>query len=73
VRTGASRSGRPAAIAGRNRCRLADARALADAYNQRLRRRLGLPPAPRRALLRDVTLTPYVAVHDAGAVLEARF
>jgi hypothetical protein len=49
-----------------------DARALADAYNQRLRRRLGLPPAPRPAL-RDVTLTPYVAAHDAGAVLGARF
>lgn len=50
-----------------------DARALADAYNQRLRRRLGLPPAPRRALLHDVTLTPYVAEHGAGAVGGARF
>lgn len=50
-----------------------DARALADAYNQRLRRRLGLPPAPRHALLRDVTLTPYVAGRDASAVLGARF
>jgi len=50
-----------------------DARALADAYNQRLRRRLGLPPAPRRALLRDVTLTPYAAGRAAGAVVGARF
>jgi len=50
-----------------------DARALADAYNQRLRHRLGLPAAPRRALLRDVTLTPYVAGRDTGAVLGARF
>jgi hypothetical protein len=50
-----------------------DARALADAYNQRLRRRIGLPVAPRHALLRDVTLTPYVAGRDAGAVLGARF
>jgi hypothetical protein len=50
-----------------------DARALADAYNQRLRRRLGLPPAPHRALLRDVTLTPYVAGRETGAMLGARF
>jgi hypothetical protein len=50
-----------------------DARALADAYNQRLRRRLGLPPAPRHARLRDVTLTPYVTGHDTGLVVGARF
>jgi hypothetical protein len=52
----------------------ANAKALADAYNQRLREKLGLPPrVTHRARIRDVTLTPYVAAGDGGVVLRARF
>src|SRR5262249_35034081 len=51
-----------------------DARALADAYNQRLRTKLGLPPrVSHRALLRDVTVAPYVSAGDGGLVVRARF
>ena len=50
-----------------------DAKALADAYNQQLRRELGLPVAIRRPILGDVTLRPYVAEHDAGLALAGRF
>jgi hypothetical protein len=50
-----------------------DARALADAYNQRLRRELDLPVAIRRPLLRDLTLTPFVVGRDSGLALRARF
>jgi hypothetical protein len=50
-----------------------DAKALADAYNQRLRRELGLPVVTREPLLHDVKLTPLVARGDAGLVLGARF
>lgn len=46
-----------------------DAKALADAYNQRLRRQLGLPVASRRPIVRDVALAPYVAGHAAGLAL----
>ncbi|HEY0478118.1 MAG TPA: hypothetical protein VGD37_11405 [Kofleriaceae bacterium] len=49
------------------------AKDLADAYNQRQRRRLGLPVVSRRPLLHDLRLTPYVARGDAGLVLGARF
>jgi hypothetical protein len=49
------------------------ARTLADAYNQRLRRELGLPTLASRPVLRDVKLTPYVARGDAGLTLGARF
>jgi hypothetical protein len=50
-----------------------DARAMADAYNQRLRRQLGLATATSQRWLHDVTLTPYVARGDAGVMLGARF
>jgi hypothetical protein len=50
-----------------------DAKTLADAYNQRLRRRLGLPVAIRRPILHHVTLRPYVAERDAGLALGGRF
>lgn len=50
-----------------------DARTLADAYNQRLRGKLGLPVGIRRPLTRDLTLTPYVAGWDSGLVLRGRF
>ncbi|HEX7842323.1 MAG TPA: hypothetical protein VF469_32850 [Kofleriaceae bacterium] len=50
-----------------------DAKALADAYNQRLRRELGLPVVTRRPLLHDVEVTPFVARGDAGLTLGARF
>lgn len=49
-----------------------DAKALADAYNQRLRRELGLPVVTR-PLLHDLKLTPFVARGDAGLTLGARF
>jgi hypothetical protein len=53
-----------------------DARALADAYNQRLRGALGLRTADRSTLrprLRDVALVPYLGRSDAGLVLGGRF
>jgi len=50
-----------------------DAKTLADAYNQRLRRQLGLPVAIRRPILHHVTLRPYVAERDAGLALGGRF
>jgi hypothetical protein len=50
-----------------------DAKALADAYNQRLRRELGLPVVARRRLLHDVQLTPYLAGAEAGVGLRASF
>jgi hypothetical protein len=49
------------------------AKSLADAYNQGLRRQLGLPVASRRPLLRGVRLAPYVAAHQGGLGLSARF
>lgn len=50
-----------------------DAKALADAYNQRLRRQLGLPVVTRAPLLHDVKLTPFIARGDTGLALGARF
>jgi len=51
-----------------------EAKSLADVYNQRLRRELGLPVVRRQPLLRDLTLTPFVARSDAGGLaLSARF
>jgi hypothetical protein len=51
-----------------------NARTLADAYNQRLRARLGLPPhAMHRAPIRDIALVPIVASGDRGLVLCATF
>ena len=55
-----------------------DAKALADAYNQRLRRELGLPVVRREPLLRDLKLTPFIALGIAqgnaqGLALSARF
>jgi hypothetical protein len=49
-----------------------DAKALADAYNQRLRRQLGLPVAIRRPIVRDLALAPYAAGRDAGLALTGR-
>lgn len=52
----------------------ANARALADAYNQRLRVKLGLPPhAAHRARIRDAALAPFVAAGSGGLVLRATF
>lgn len=53
-----------------------DARALADAYNQRLRGALGLRTAARSTpgpRLRDVALVPYAGRSDAGLALGGRF
>ncbi len=50
-----------------------DAKRLADAYNQGLRRQLGLPVAARQPLLRDLRLAPYVGGDSGGLVLAARF
>ncbi|HEX8113750.1 MAG TPA: hypothetical protein VF516_38725 [Kofleriaceae bacterium] len=51
-----------------------EAKSLADVYNQRLRRELGLPVVVREPLLRDVKLTPFVARSDTGGLaLSARF
>ncbi len=49
------------------------AKALADAYNQRLRKDLGLPVVLRRPLLQDIKLAPYVAGNDRGVALRASF
>jgi hypothetical protein len=51
-----------------------EAKGLADVYNQRLRRELGLPVVRREPVLRDVTLAPFIAQGDArGLALSARF
>lgn len=51
-----------------------EAKGLADVYNQRLRRELGLPVVRREPLLRDVRLAPFIARGDArGLALTARF
>lgn len=53
-----------------------EAKSLADAYNQGLRRQLGLPVVTQRTrlpALHDVHLTPYVAGSQAGLALSARF
>jgi hypothetical protein len=50
-----------------------DARALADAYNQRLHGMPAAPPASRSSLLHDVHMIPYAARHTTGLVLGARF
>ncbi|MBC7977289.1 MAG: hypothetical protein H7138_20120 [Myxococcales bacterium] len=50
-----------------------DAKRLADAYNQGLRRQFGLPVAAREPLLRDLRLAPYVGGDSGGLVLAARF
>ena len=50
-----------------------DAKALADAYNQRLRRRLGLPVSIHQPMIQDLMLMPYARAQDGGFILEARF
>ena len=50
-----------------------DAKAMADEYNQRLRRQLGLPVVPPEPWLHDVKLTPYVADSNAGLVITGGF
>lgn len=51
-----------------------EAKALADGYNQNLRRELGLPTAARRRpRLLDVGWAPYVTGHQAGLAFSARF
>lgn len=50
-----------------------DAKALADAYNQRLRRQLGLPVAVRPSILRDVAVRPEATEHGAKLAFEVRF
>jgi hypothetical protein len=52
-----------------------DAKSLADAYNQHLRRQLGLPVvgAQRAPLLQDMRLAPYVTGRDAGLAISGRF
>lgn len=51
-----------------------EAKALADVYNQRLRRELGLPVVMREPLLHDVTLAPLLVRGEArGLALTARF
>lgn len=50
-----------------------EAKNLADAYNQNLRRQLGLPIASQQPRLRDVKIAPYVGEHDGGLVLAAKF
>ena len=51
-----------------------DAKGLADVYNQRLRRELGLPVVMREPLLHDVTLAPLLVRGEArGLALTARF
>lgn len=47
--------------------------ALADAYNHRLRRELGLPVVQRRSLRHDVELAALLADREAGLALRARF
>lgn len=50
-----------------------EAKTLADAYNQKLRRELGLPVVSQAPRLRDVKITPYLGEHDGGLVIAARF
>ena len=51
-----------------------EAKSLADVYNQRLRRELGLPVVARAPLLRDVKLTPFIGRSDTGGLaLSSRF
>jgi hypothetical protein len=51
-----------------------EAKGLADVYNQRLRRDLGLPVVRREPVLRDVTLAPFIARGEVrGLALSARF
>lgn len=51
-----------------------EAKSLADVYNQRLRRELGLPVVRREPLLRDVKLLPFIARGETGGLaLGARF
>ena len=51
----------------------AEARALGDAYNQRLRGQSAAPALRHRSLLRDVGVTPYVTGRATGLVVGARF
>ncbi|MEO7733375.1 MAG: hypothetical protein ABIY55_20605 [Kofleriaceae bacterium] len=50
-----------------------EAKALADAYNQGLRRQLGLPVAARQPVLRDVKIAPFATGTTGGLALSARF
>ena len=50
-----------------------EAKALADAYNQRLRRQLGLPVVTRHPTMRGLALAPYVASYNAGLAVSAPF
>ena len=50
-----------------------DAKALADAYNQRLRRQLGLAAQSAPPLVHDLAVTPRLAGRDAGLALGGRF
>jgi hypothetical protein len=52
---------------------VSEAKRLADAYNQGLRRQLRLPIAARRPALRDVTLAPFVGRDQGGVAMAARF
>lgn len=49
-----------------------EAKSLAEQYNGRLRRQLGLPAAAR-ARTRDVRVVPYVSARDAGIALATAF
>jgi hypothetical protein len=51
----------------------AEARSLADAYNRRLRHRLGLPEVADRPRVHDVTIVPLVGERGAGVAITARF
>jgi len=50
-----------------------EAKAMADQYNTRLRRELGLPVATRARPGRDVHVLPYVGARDAGVALATSF
>jgi hypothetical protein len=50
-----------------------DAKALADAYNQRLRGTLGLPVANRDPVIHDLALSPSAIGSSRGLVLAGRF
>jgi hypothetical protein len=50
-----------------------EAKSLAEQYNARLRRRLGLSVAAHAHRRRDVVLAPYIGARDAGLVAAARF
>lgn len=51
----------------------AEAKALANAYNERVRRELGLPVSMHRPVLHDIKLVPYITGQDAGLAIGARF